>query len=166
METCKYKDIQTPVDVWTRVLERYPIGDDEIFYDPFAGEMNLYNQIQTNKKYWSEITKGRDVFDFEYKDEVTCIYSNFPFKCNIPNKKGELKYKNDGYFLLEHFIDNYPNLKLLGTLVSSNIFNYMSSFTQKRLKKLKDKGFTIKSVTCLNCNYFILFERNTNNDFN
>lgn len=165
---CSYQDIQTPVDVWTKLLELNPIDCNEIFYEPFAGEMNLYNQIQTNKKYWSEITKGRDVFDFEYKDEVTCIYSNFPFKCNIPNKKGELKYKNAGYFFLEYFADNYPNLDTIGTLVSSKIFN---SFTPKRLKKLQDKGFTIKSITCLNCNYwyntyyFVLFERNTNNDF-
>jgi hypothetical protein len=167
MNTLNFEDIQTPTDVWSKLLELNPIDDDAIFYEPFKGVGNLYNLV-TNKKYWTEITEGKDVFDFDKKDEITCIYSNFPFKCNIPNKKGELKYKNAGYFFLEYFADNYPNLDTIGTLVSSKIFN---SFTPKRLKKLQDKGFTIKSMTCLNCNYwystyyFVLFERNTNNDF-
>ncbi len=167
MESCSYEDIQTPPDVWQKILELCPVPEDAVFYEPFKGEGSLYNQI-TNKKYWTEITEGKDVFDFESKNEVTCIYSNFPFKCLIPNKKGELKYKNAGYYFLEYFADNYPNLNTLGTLVSSKIFN---SFTPKRLKKLQDKGFTIKSITCLNCDYwyniyyFVLFEKNTNNDF-
>ena len=167
MKDLTYIDIQTPPDVWAKILELNPIADQEIFYEPFKGEGNLYNQI-TNKKYWSEITEGKNVFDFENKNDITCIYSNFPFKCLIPNKKGELKYKNAGYYFLEYFADNYPNLNTLGTLVSSKIFN---SFTPKRLKKLQDKGFTIKSITCLNCDYwyniyyFVLFEKNTNNDF-
>ena len=168
MNQCSYQDIQTPADVWQKILELNPIADQEIFYEPFKGEGNLYNQVTNKKKYWTEITEGKDVFDFDKKNEVTCIYSNFPFKCLIPNKKGELKYKNAGYYFLEYFADNYPNLKTLGTLVSSKIFN---SFTPKRLKKLQDKGFTIKSITCLNCDYwyniyyFVLFEKNTNNDF-
>jgi hypothetical protein len=167
MKDLTYIDIQTPPDVWQKILELNPIPEDDVFYEPFKGEGNLYNQI-TNKKYWTEITEGKNVFDFENKNDITCIYSNFPFKCLIPNKKGEFKYKNAGYYFLEYFADNYPNLKTLGTLVSSKIFN---SFTPKRLKKLQDKGFTIKSITCLNCDYwyniyyFVLFEKNTNNDF-
>jgi hypothetical protein len=167
MKECSFDDIQTPIDVWQKILELNPIDNDAIFYEPFKGTGNLYNQI-TNKKYWSEITENKDVFDFENKNEITCIYSNFPFKCMIPNKKGEMKYKNAGYYFLEYFIDNYPNLKTLGSLMSSKLFN---ALTPKRLKKLADKGFTIKSITCFNCTYwyniyyFVLFEKNTNNDF-
>jgi hypothetical protein len=167
MKECTYSEIQTPPDVWEEILKLNPIDENDVFFEPFCGEGSLYNQV-TNKKYFTEITQGKDVFDFDKHDEITCIYSNFPFKAMIPNKKGIKSYKNCGYYFLEYFIQNYPNLKTLGTLVSSKIFN---SFTPKRLKKLADKGFTIKSMTCLNCNYwyglyyFILFEKNTKNDF-
>ena len=167
MESCTYNDIQTPVDVWTKLLELNPIDESDVFYEPFAGLNSLYNQV-TNKKYRTEITEGLDVFDFNKKDEVTCIYTNPPFKCLIPNAKREKVYKNAVFYFLDYFVSLYPNLKTIGFLINSKSFN---SLTPKRLKKLQDKGFTIKSMTCLNCNYwfgiywFVLFERNTNNEF-
>lgn len=161
MQTLNYYEIQTPSDVWSEILKLNPINPDDCFYEPFKGTGSLYNQI-TNKKYWTEITEDKNVFDFDKKDEVNVIYSNFPFKCLIPNKKGEMQYKNAAYFFLEYFIDNYPNLHTLGTLVSSNLFTSMTPF---RLNKLKQKGFQIANITVLNTNYwrstyyFVLFKK-------
>ena len=166
METCKYKDIQTPVDVWTKLLELNPIGDDEIFYEPFAGDNTLFSQIQTNKKYWSEITKGRDVFDFDKKELITTIYTNPPFKCFFPNAKGEKVYKNAVFYFLDHFVSSYPSLDRLGFLINATSF---TALTPSRLSKLEKKGFIMAALTVLNtnywygCFYFVIFERKQTN---
>lgn len=165
MKECEWKDIQTPPDVWTKILELNPIPDDAVFYEPMAGLNSLYNQI-TNKKYRSEIMDGLDVFDFDKKDEINCIYTNPPFKCFIPNAKGEKAYKNAVFYFLDYFVSNYPNLDTLGFLINAKSF---VSLTPSRLSKLEKKGFTISNITILNTNYwygiyyFILFKRNNTN---
>jgi hypothetical protein len=165
MTILSYLDIQTPIDVWTKLLEFHPIDANDILYEPFAGENSLFNQIQTNKKYSTEITKGTDVFDFKEKDEITCIYTNPPYTCSIPNKKGVFKERNAVYFFVEYFMTNYPNLKKIGFIMNQKCF---SSFTPKRLKKLNDLGFTISTMTLFNCNYwyglqyFVVFDKNEN----
>lgn len=145
-----YIDIQTPPDVWTKLLELNPIDIDDVFYEPFAGMNSLYDQI-TNKKYRTEITDGLDVFDFDKKDDVTCIYTNPPFKGFIPNAKGEKSYKNAVFYFLEHFVSLYPNLKTLGFLINAKSF---IALTPHRLSKLEKKGFTISNITVLNTNYW------------
>jgi hypothetical protein len=166
MKECSYNDIQTPVEVWEQILNLNPIQDTETFYEPFAGENSLYNLIQTNKKYSTEITKGTDVFDFDKKDEITCIYTNPPFKANIPNKKGIKSYKNCVYYFLEHFVSLYSNLKTIGFLINAKSF---FSLTPKRLHKLELQGFTVSSITLLNCRYwygiyyFVVFKNNQTN---
>ena len=94
MTTLNYLQIQTPLDVWKELLKLNPIDTNETFYEPFRGEGSLFNQVDCSVKFWSEIEDDRDAFNFEYPNEVTCIYSNPPFKTNIPNKKGEKVYKN------------------------------------------------------------------------
>lgn len=165
MESCSYEDIQTPPDVWQKILELCPVPEDAVFYEPFKGEGSLYNQI-TNKKYWTEITEGKDVFDFENKNEVTCIYTNPPFKSSIPNKNGIKSYKNCVAYFLEYFTKEYPNLDTIGFLINTKSF---VSLTPKRLKKIEQNGFTIAEMVIMNMNYwygsyqFIVFKKNQTN---
>ena len=165
MNTLSYEEIQTPFDVWFDLLRLNPIDKDAVFFEPFKGLGNLYNQVETNKKYWCEITKGKDVFDFEFKDEIEIIYTNPPYLCSIPNKKGIFKERNAVYFFMEYFMTNYRNLKKIGFIMNQKCF---SSFTPKRLKKLNDLGFTISTMTLFNCNYwfglqyFVVFDKNEN----
>ena len=159
-----YIDIQTPPDVWSKILELNPIDVDDAFYEPFAGMNSLYDQI-TNKKYRTEITDGLDVFDFDFDNhqDVSVIYTNPPYFSSIPDKKGNFKERNAVYFFLEFFMIKFKNLKKIGFIMNMKCFN---SLTPKRLKKLNDLGFTISSMTMFNCNYwygiqiFIVFEKN------
>jgi hypothetical protein len=161
-----YFDIQTPPEVWSEILKLNPIDTDAIFFEPFAGECSLYNQIG-NEKYWCEIELQKDVFDFEDVEKITCIYTNPPYKADIPQKSGIKKYKNASFFFLSYFCGLYPNLDTIGFLMSANLFNALTPF---RLNALKEKGFTISAITILNTNfwrsthYFVVFKKdNTDN---
>lgn len=165
MKECSFEEIQTPAEVWTKLLELHPIEEDDVFYEPMAGLNSLYNQV-TNKKYRSEITEGLDLFDFDKKDEITCIYTNPAFKSFIPNAKGEKVYKNAVFYFLEHFVSLYPNLKTIGFLINAKSF---IALTPCRLAKLEKKGFTISNITVLNTNYwystyyFVVFKKQQTN---
>lgn len=167
MKECQYHEIQTSRDVWTKLLEINPITEQEIFFEPFAGDDTLYKQI-TNKKYWCEITRGRDIFDFDFNShqDITTVYTNPPYKVQIPNKKGEMVVKNSVFFFLEYLIDNLTNLKKIGFLINAKSFN---ALTPHRLAKLEKKGFTMSNITLLNTNYwfgiyyFVLFEKEQTN---
>lgn len=158
-----YMEIQTPIEVWTELLRLNPIDETEIFFEPFRGEGSLFNQVNTNTKYWTEIEEDKDVFDFEYKNDITCIYTNPPFKALIPNKKGQKVYKNAVFYFLDYFVSMYPKLNTIGFLINANSFNALTPY---RLARLKTKGFTISGITFLNTNYwygsyyFVIFKRN------
>jgi hypothetical protein len=166
-EKLDYMAIQTNTDVWKKILELNPIPSDAVFFEPFAGENTLFDLIETNNKEWTEITKGRNIFDYDFlNSDVSCIYTNPPFKCDIPNKKGGLVYKNSCYFFLEYFMTKFKNLKTIGFLINAKSF---CSLTPCRLTKLKKLGFEISSITILNTNYwfgvyyFVVFEKETTN---
>jgi len=166
MKELNYLEIQTPINVWTELLKLNPIDKNEIFYEPFAGENSLYNQVDTNTKYWTEITKDKDVFDFDKKDEVTCIYTNPPYKCLILNSKNQKVYKNSVFYFLDYFVSLYPKLKSIGFLINAKSFNALTPY---RLNKLDQKGFTISAITFLNtnywfqCYYFVVFQKDNTN---
>lgn len=163
---CSYLDIQTPPDVWTKILELLPVRGDAIFLEPFKGEGSLYNQISCEKD-WCEITEGRDIFDYDCnKSNVTTIYTNPPFKCELTNKKGQKVVKNSVYYFLEYFMMNLPLLEEIGFLINAKSFQ---SITPKRFIKLQKLGFYVHNIVVLNCNYwwgtyyFVLFKKyNTN----
>lgn len=165
---CSNEFCQTPSAVWAEILKRCPIKDDEIFYEPFAGEKSLYNQIQTNKKYFTEITEGLDVMEFNYKtnNDVTTIYTNPPFKIELTNKKGIKKPKNCVYYFLEYFIKHFVSLQRIGFLMNTSCFQ---SLTPKRLKTLDELGFNITKIIVMNIQkwygryYFVLFEKQQTN---
>jgi len=161
---CSYEMIQTPKVVWEKILEICPVELDEIFLEPFRGEGSLYNQINS-PKYWCEITESKNVFDFDFSNcNVTTIYTNPPFKCNIPNKG----ISNCVYFFLEYFMKMCPTLVKVGFLMNAKSFQ---SITPKRLCHLNSLGFHISKVVCLNIKkwyglyYFVLFEKKHNDYF-
>lgn len=167
--TLNFMDIQTPKNVWVELLAKNPIDKEEIFLEPFAGCNSLYDLVDTYKKDWCEITKDRDIFDYNFENsDVTCLYTNPPYVCNIPDKKGNFKSRNAIYFFLEFFMKKLTHLKRIGFIMNMKCFN---SITPKRLKKLNDLGFTISSITMFNCNYwfglhlFVVFDRNSNDCF-
>jgi len=165
-----YEQIQTPKEVWVELLKLNPIdNNNEIFLEPFAGENSLFDLVECTNKDWCEITKGRDIFDYDFENsKVTCIYTNPPYKHSIPNKDGTRKYKNCCYYFLELFMSKLTNLQTIGFIMNMNLFN---SLTPKRLAKLKQLGFTISSITLFNCNFwyglqfFIVFNKRTNNSY-
>ena len=82
MGTLNYIDIQTPEAVWIEILQRNPIDKDKstIFLEPFSGEDSLYSLIECEKE-WCEITKGRDIFNYDFVSvsiliNHTVIWSN------------------------------------------------------------------------------------------
>lgn len=169
-ETCSYDMIQTPIPVWENILELFPINLNDIFFEPFKGDGNLYDLINCDKE-WCELTLGKDIFDYDFKNsKVTKLYTNPPFKAMITNKPkvGVSKYKNCVFYFLEKFITELPLLKEIGFLINAKSFQ---SFTPKRLTKLNKLGFYIHNVVCLNVQkwyglyYFILFKKEQNNLF-
>lgn len=164
---CTYDEIQTPLEVWSALLAKVPISSEEIFYEPFKGEGSLYNQVACNVKHWSEITEGKDVFEFDSNqtNTITTIYTNPPFKCLIPNKKGIKQLKNCCYYFLEYFATHFVSLKRMAFLINNACFQ---SLTPKRLQKLDALGFNITKIVVLNVKkwfgryYFVLFEKQTN----
>jgi hypothetical protein len=169
-EKLNYLEIQTPKNIWEKILELNPINPDEVlFFEPFSGENSLYNQISNENKEWCEVEKGRDIFDYDFENsKVTCIYTNPPYVCSIPNKKGIFKERNAVFFFLEYFMTKLTKLEKIGFIMNMKCFN---SLTPKRLKKLNDLGFTISSITMFNCNFwygiqlFVLFDKNPNTCF-
>jgi hypothetical protein len=168
-EKLDYMAIQTDPSIWTKLLELNPIHPDEVFLEPFSGENSLFDQVDTNNKQWCEITKGRDIFDYDFANsDVTVLYTNPPFKSDIPNKKGIKSYKNCVFFFLEYFMKNLKHLKTIGFLINAKSF---CSLTPNRLHKLEQLGFSISNITVLNttlwygCYYFILFESRQTNKF-
>ncbi|MFO0007509.1 MAG: hypothetical protein ACK559_40985, partial [bacterium] len=134
-------------------------------FEPFKGEGSLFNLVETNTKYCTEIEEGKDVFDFQNKNEITTIYTNPPFKANIPNKKGEKVYKNSVFFFFDYFVSMYPKLNTIVFLINANLFNALTLY---RLAKLAKQGFTISAITFLNTNYwyngyyFVVFKKDNN----
>ena len=162
-----YMAIQTDPAIWSKLLELNPINPDAVFLEAFAGENSLYDQVTCEKKEWCEITKGRDVFDYDYKNsKVTCIYTNPPFKADIPNRKGIKSYKNCVYFFLEYFMKNLKHLETIGFLINAKSF---CSLTPHRLHRLEQLDFSISSITVLNttqwygCYYMVVFQRGQTN---
>jgi len=167
LETCCYDMIQTPIPVWEHILELFPLNADDIFFEPFKGDGNLYELINCQKE-WCELILQKDIFDYDFKNsKVTKLYTNPPFKAMIGNGDSR-KYKNCVFYFLEKFIIELPLLKEIGFLINAKSFQ---SFTPKRLTKLNKLGFYIHNVVCLNIQkwyglyYFILFKKGQNDLF-
>ena len=70
--------IFTPEFIVKKIMEELPIKPTDILFDAFAGDMVFYNNYpKENKKYWCEIDKGRNFYDF--KEKVDWIITNPPY---------------------------------------------------------------------------------------
>jgi len=168
VQTCSYEDIQTPIEVWKEILTKFPINENDIFFEPFKGEGNLYNQLTSNKKEYCEIKEDKNIFDYNFVDsKVTTIYTNPPFKCLVPitnKKKGivQWKYKNCVYYFLHLFMTKCTHLHTVGFLINEKSF---VSLTPKRLHELTKLGFYIHQIGVLNIQkwfgryFFVLFKK-------
>lgn len=168
-KSLSYVDIQTNSDVWVELLKLNPISPTEYFFEPFKGEGTLYDLIPNENKEWCEITKERDIFQYDFENsKANVVYTNPPYACSIPNKKGIFKTRNSVYYFLELFMTKLTHLKKIGFIMNMSCF---SSLTPKRLQKLKQLGFTIANITMFNCSYwyglqlFVVFDRNENTCF-
>lgn len=164
-----YLDIQTPQIIWEKLLLLNPIGFEEYFFEPFAGEKSLYNLIPNLKKEYCEINENKDIFDYDFKNSnVTTLYTNPPFKAEIPDKKGNKKFKNCVFYFLEMLMTRLKNLKTIGFLINAKSF---CSLTPIRLSKLERLGFSISNISVLNtdlwwgCYYFVVFQKEQTNKF-
>lgn len=69
--------IYTPDHIAKMIIDLLPIKPDDRVYDPFFGQGAFYNQFPECIKFWSEIQKGKDFFDFD--EHVDWIVSNPPY---------------------------------------------------------------------------------------
>jgi hypothetical protein len=105
------------------------------------------------------------VFDFPADVPITTIFTNPPFLCDIPDKKGTKRLENSvDYFIeyfIEYFIRKFATLKKIGFLMNGKSF---LSLTPKRLNLLSTLGFGISKIIVLNIQQwygrylFIVFE--------
>lgn len=77
-----------------------------MWYDPFRGSGNYYNQFPCKKKrkYWTEIKKDKDFFDFNQQIDNLIICSNPPYSkiWNVLVKSIELKPLIISYLVASH----------------------------------------------------------------
>jgi len=97
-------------------------NDKLTWYDPFKASGNYYNQFPHVKKYWSEITEGKDFFRTRGKVDIIC--SNPPYS-----------KIND---VLKHSIKLQPK-------IISYLFG-VHNHTNKRLKYMNDNGYGLTHI--------------------
>lgn len=70
--------IMTPPEIAKKIISWLPIDRYDTLYDPFFGKGVFYNNFpKENLRFWSEITEGKDFFDFN--ERVDWIISNPPY---------------------------------------------------------------------------------------
>jgi len=98
-------------------------NDKLTWYDPFKASGNYFNQFPLHvRKYWSEITEGKDFFRTKGKIDIIC--SNPPYSII-----------ND---VLKHSIKLHP--KIISYLVG------VHNHTNKRLKYMNDNGYGLTHI--------------------
>lgn len=99
--------IYTPEFIVKKIMKELPIKSSDTLLDAFAGDMVFYNNYpEDNIKFWCEIDKGKDFYEFNKK--VDWIITNPPYS----------DYEN----LIKHsfdIADNIVYLIPLGKIVSS-----------------------------------------------
>ena len=138
--------IYTPLDLSKDCISIIDINDDDILLDPFYGEGSFYNNYPIkNVKYWCEIEKKKDFF--EYNNEVDWIISNPPFSKMNDVLKHCCKICKKGFGLI-----------MLCT-----------ALTIKRIKLCSSLNFTIEKIMWFNVKswfgfpcFFVVFRKNCN----
>ena len=155
-----YEFHQTPEECAKDLIKLVPITSEDILFEPFRGEGAFYNNFpESNPKIWSEIMEGIDYKDIN--QEYDWVISNPPFKVVIDNKKIH------SWDYIDYFSQRAR--KGIAFLINDNCFR---GLTTKRLHTLKERGWSITSITVCNIKkwfgryYWIIVERKESNFFN
>jgi len=112
-------------------------NNDLVWYDPFYGSGNYYNNFpHVKKKYWSEIALGRDFF-------------------NVSNKKIDVICSNPPYSILTLVLKHSIKLKPLFISYLVGFHN----FTTSRVRLMNQNGYGL--VYIYKCNVSTWFSTST-----
>lgn len=89
----------TPVSAITPLLDRIDFNRVLTFLEPCCGDNRILNLIPADKiKFWTEISKGRNYFDYKFED-VDLIITNPPFSTAIEFLTKSLSEGKTVYYL-------------------------------------------------------------------
>jgi len=160
MKDQEYYFHQSPFELCKDIISNISFNDNEILYEPFAGEGNFYNNFPEElEKHKSEIEDGLDFRDFDYEGiKPTTIITNPPFKIGGRNS----------FFDILLFFAKIRHIKKMYILGSSYCFN---SLTPPRMLKLNQAGIYLNKISCVNVKkwhgryYLMEFSRVYNDNF-
>ena len=73
----------TPISAITPLLDRIDFGKVTTFLEPCCGDDRILDLIPKDKiKFWAEISKGKNYFDYQFED-IDLIITNPPFSIAI-----------------------------------------------------------------------------------
>jgi type I restriction-modification system DNA methylase subunit len=93
----------TPLELVKLHCDLVHVNENDVIYDPFFGTGNYYNSFKNHFKQntflFSEITLGKDFFEFDEKIDV--IISNPPYSCidNVLTKSIQLNPHTISYLI-------------------------------------------------------------------
>ena len=139
----KPKDVfYTPVVLAKKHIAMIEAREGDIWYDDSAGKMAYFDNFPTQNKYFSEITKGKNLFHFS--KDVDIIIGNPPYSI-------------------------LTDVMLKSISLNPRIISYLigqQNFTPHRLKLMKDNGYgLIKIHICkvrgfFGYSYICIWEKN------
>lgn len=81
----------TPISAITPLLDRIDFSRVTTFLEPCCGDDRILNLIPEDKiKFWTEISKGKNYFDYKFED-IDLIITNPPFSIAIEFIQKSLK---------------------------------------------------------------------------
>tara|TARA_R110000751_G_scaffold10066_1_gene37439 strand:- start:74 stop:646 length:573 start_codon:yes stop_codon:yes gene_type:complete len=95
------KDVfYTPEILAKKHISMIPVlSQEEIWYDDSRGKGVYYNNFLSPNKEWSEITEGKDLFDFNKKIDIICGNPPYSFLNEIFEKSVSLQPRIISYLI-------------------------------------------------------------------
>ncbi len=142
----KAKDIfYTPKSLVKLHIKMIKSKENDIWYDPFYGKGVYYNNYPTDKKYWTEIEKHRDFFEFDKKIDIICTNPPYSIIDKVLTKSIELQPRIISY--------------LIG----------MGNFTARRIEMMNKNGYGLTNIHICKVfkwygmSFIIVFEKDKEN---
>tara|TARA_R110000868_G_C10636830_1_gene743726 strand:- start:186 stop:698 length:513 start_codon:yes stop_codon:yes gene_type:complete len=151
---------QTPVELAKKILTFIPFDQDDIVFEPFAGEGAFYNNLPIyTTNISTEIEKGSCFRS--HTDKVDWVVTNPPYNLELDGKK----IRSSFWYLLKYFCNqSRKGVALLGN------YNCLNSLNPKRLKELDSMGWYLNNIVICevkkwrNRYFFMIFSRVKTND--
>lgn len=104
----KPKDVfYTPEILVKKHIDMIDTKETDIWYDDSAGDLVYYDNFPTKKKYWSEISRGKDLFKFNQNVDIICGNPPYSQLTSVMEKSISLKPRIISYLIGQHnFIPN------------------------------------------------------------